>query len=111
MRLAGSGVSMRDSRSFAAGLALGMGLVMPEWMRGYLASKSAGMSVHRCIWPSATAAMDMHRAEKPESHTAKGCGAWSDNEEGTARQADGGSTSQGGLLTGDASAPLGVMCG
>jgi hypothetical protein len=34
MRLAGSGVSMRDSRSFAAGLALGMGLVMPEWMRG-----------------------------------------------------------------------------
>ncbi len=41
MRLAGSGVSMRDSRSFAAGLALGMGLVMPEWMRGYLSTSSA----------------------------------------------------------------------
>lgn len=36
MRFAGSGISMRDSRSFAAGLTFGMGFVMPEWMRGYL---------------------------------------------------------------------------
>jgi hypothetical protein len=55
MRLAGSGVSMRDSRSFAAGLALGMGLVMPEWMRGYLRSTVAEESGDVCSQPSIAA--------------------------------------------------------